>query len=37
MNLKIESNAFTKLDEMVGTNNVEILLGEYTFENLSLK
>ncbi len=37
MNLKIESNAFIKLDEMVGTNNVEIFLGEYVFEDLVLK
>ena len=36
MNLKIESNAYTKLDKMIGISNVNVLLGEQKFENLIL-
>ena len=36
MNLKIESNAYTKLEGMVGVSKVDIILGENNFENLTL-
>ncbi len=37
MNLKIESNAFTKLEEMTGIKEVDIKIEDYIFENNVLK
>ena len=37
MNLKVESNAYVKLENMEKVSNVDVLIGEYTFNDYILK